>query len=185
MTTPAWTGPFTVIMVALAVSGCSTVSALTTGSLTGEAKPAAAAAPVDSNTPSARALQVGTTAARATKCGYNFNAAELKSQYLAAEAASGMGVAEISKLDRIYESGFAGVAKAVTKPDVYCTAAKTTTIKADLQRHMAGDYTPTKKKVVKADDGFFSGWGDSVPDKGPQFGSESWWESQVENAGNK
>ncbi|MEO1281931.1 MAG: hypothetical protein AAFR75_03935 [Pseudomonadota bacterium] len=183
MKTAAWTRLTAVLIVGLLTSGCSTVGALTTGSLTGgAAKPAAA---VDTNTPSARALQVGSAAARAMKCGYNFNAAGLKSKYLAAEASAGIGVAEIQKLDRIYESGYAGVSKAVTNPDVYCTGAKTATIKADLNRHLAGDYSARKRKVAKADDGLFSGWGDYVPEKGPAFGSDTWWESQRENASNK
>lgn len=161
--------------MALSLSGCSTLPSLTTGSVT---ETAPKVADTSHMTPQARALQVGTASARAIKCGYNFDPASLKSNYLAAEASAGLGVAQIGTLERVYDTGFNGVTKAVTNPSTYCTAAKTAVIKKDLTRHLAGDYSAPARKVAKADDGLFAGWTDTVQDKGPTFGSEAWWEKQ-------
>lgn len=166
----------------LGLAACSSAGGVTTGSLLngGEQKPAAAAAPQVSNDPTARALQVGSLSARASKCGYNFDAAALKSNYLAYEAAQGVQVTDLGRLDVIYETGYNGVAKAAGADPNYCNAARTAQIKTDLARHLAGDYSPPPQQVAKAEEqGFLGGFfdGDSV-DTGPSFGSESWWDSQ-------
>lgn len=175
-----------VALSAGAVSGCSggpSLPSLSTGSVFGGETSSVKKDDDSHLTPTARALQVGTTAARALKCGYNFDPASLKSNYLAAEASAGLSVDELGKLERVYDTGFNGVTKAVTDPEGYCTRQKTEVISADLQRHLAGDYSAKKKKVAKAEGGLFSGWADAVPDKGPSFGSDTWWEKQREAAG--
>jgi hypothetical protein len=141
-----------VASVAAALAGCSAGSGLTTGALLGEDKPAA---PV--NDSPARAFQVGTASARAVKCGFNFDPAKLKNNYLAYEKLQ-PGGQDISKVERIYDVSFNGVAKAVAAEGEYCSDAKTRQVKADLARHLAGDYTPNPPKP-KEDDGLFSGWG--------------------------
>ncbi|MCZ7596042.1 MAG: hypothetical protein M5U16_14980 [Hyphomicrobium sp.] len=40
----------------------------------------------------------------------------------------------------------------------YCTDAKTKIIKADLGRHLVGDYTP-RPQPKQEEEGLFSGWG--------------------------
>lgn len=141
-------------LVALALAGCgaSSSSLLSTGSLLGEDKPAA---PV--NDAPARAFQVGTVSARAVKCGFNFDPAKLKANYLAFERQQPSGQ-DIAKVERMYDVSFNAVAKAVAAEGEYCTDAKTRTIKADLGRHLAGDYTPSPPPPQE-DDGLFSGWG--------------------------
>jgi hypothetical protein len=98
------------------------------------------------------------TSARATKCGYNFDAAKLRSSFLAAEAAQAPGTDQTS-VEKTYDTAYSGVSKAAaSKPD-YCSPAKTAEIKADLTRHLAGDYAPAPPKPVEQEEGLFSGWG--------------------------
>lgn len=140
-------------LFALALTGCSGGSELlSTGSLLGESKPAA---PV--NDGPARAFQVGTVSARAVKCGFNFDPAKLKANYLAFERQQPV-TQDVTKLERMYDVSFNAVAKAVAAEGEYCSDTKTRTIKADLGRHLAGDYTPNPPQPQE-EEGLFSGWG--------------------------
>jgi len=145
------------------VAGCSSnpLPSLTTGSLFGSkpdaaaaaAAPAgtaapgvAAAAPVANgpkNDPTSRTLQVSRIAARAQRCGFNFDPVRLKGNFMAAEGAQpGADATQLGKLDQTYDSAFRGTLKATTKDEDYCTDARNGHIKAELARHLAGDYTP-------------------------------------------
>jgi len=147
-----------------AVSASATLSACgsslpspTTGSLFGGAQ---ATPQVAQNDSVSRALDVGANSARAIKCGYNFDPAKLRGQFLSFETTA--NAADAGKLAQIYDTAFNGVSKAVaTKRDDYCTADKTAAIKEALNRHLAGDYTPTPPKPVEEEDGYFSSWGAS------------------------
>lgn len=145
---------------ALLLAACSGNTTLTTGSLFGSnEKPAAAAAPAPPpNEPTTRAFQVGTVSARAAKCGFNFDPARLKANYLASEAKLGASPADMAKIEKIYSVAYNGVAKAVSSTTEYCTDAKTRVVKADLARHLAGDYSPSppKQPEPEEDDGLFS-----------------------------
>ena len=143
-------------LVAATLAGCSGTPSLSTGSLFGSDEPAKPAGPV--NDPPMRAFQVGTVSARAIKCGFNFDPAKLKSSYLTYEGQLAAG-GDLSKLERIYDVSFNGVAKAVAGERNYCSPQKTKQIKADLARHLAGDYTPTPRKQEPQEEGIFSGWG--------------------------
>lgn len=146
------------VLATAGLAACSEGSSLSTSSIFGgDSTPAAPPAPV--NTPAARALQVGGTAARANKCGYNFDASKLRANFLAAEAAQAPGTDQTT-VQKTYDTAYSGVSKAAaSKPD-YCSDAKTRDIKADLTRHLAGDYAPSPPKpVVEEDGGLFSGWG--------------------------
>ena len=149
----------TILILAMAAgfSGCSEGPSLSTSSIFGggETKQAALAKPT--NTPSNRALQVGTTAARATKCGYNFDAAQLRANSLAYEAGLAPGTDQ-SSVVKTYDISYSGITKAVANKPGYCTDQKTTDIKAALNRHLAGDYTPDPPKQVAKEEGIFSGW---------------------------
>lgn len=142
------------VVAALALTGCggSGSELLSTGSLLGESKPTA---PV--NDGPARAFQVGTVSARAIKCGFNFDPGKLKANYLSFERQQ-PSAPDMANIERIYDVSFNAVAKAVAAEGEYCTDAKTRTIKADLGRHLAGDYTPSAPPPQQ-DEGLFSGWG--------------------------
>jgi hypothetical protein len=147
-------------LVALVLAGCSGSSGLTTASLLGDDKPKG---PV--NDAPARAFQVGTVSARAVKCGFNFDPAKLKLNYLAYERQQPT-TTDIAKIERMYDVSFNAVAKAVASQGEYCSDAKTKVIKADLGRHLAGDFTPSAAPPQQDDGSLFSGWGSaSTEDK--------------------
>jgi hypothetical protein len=152
------------VLGAAALAGCSGASSITTGSLIG-GEQKAPAAPL--NDPPMRAFQVGTVSARAIKCGFNFDPAKLKASYLAYERGQ-PSAPDMVKIEKIYDVSFNGVAKAVAGEADYCTEQKTKTIKADLARHLAGDYTPSPLPEAPQEEGLFSGWGSADEDrKGP------------------
>lgn len=155
-------GPLWAALAAALLAGCSGNASLTTGSLFGgdqKSAAAAAAAPAPPpNEPTTRAFQVGTVSARAVKCGFNFDPARLKANYLASEAKLGATPEDMAKIEKIYNVAYNGVAKAVAATSEYCTEAKTKVVKGDLTRHLAGDYTPSAQKPAQPedDDGLFS-----------------------------
>ncbi len=170
--------------VGLCASGCSSGSGLSTGSLFGGATEAAApAAPVGpANDPTSRAFQVGSVSARAVKCGYHFDPAKLRTTFLATESAA-VAPADLPRVEKVYDTDFNGVTKAVAGQSGYCTPEKTADIKASLTRHLAGDFTPAPAKPApKEDGGWFSNWG-GAGDSGPKFGSGDWWEKQQDALG--
>ncbi len=156
---------------ALLLSGCSGSGGLTTASLTGGSEPAQAAAPSPSD-PTSRAVQVGATSARAVRCGFYFDPAKLKASFLAAEAAAGAAPEQLQKIEREYEYIRLSLTKKIGDDKDYCTEAKAREIKSDLNRHLAGDFTPPVKKE-QAQEGFLAGLMDggteSKPFKADQF----------------
>lgn len=165
---------------ALLMAGCSSGQGITTGSLFGGSSDStAAAAPPDNNTPTGRALHVGRVSARAVKCGYNFDAAALKSNYLAAEASNGLAIGDLTKVEQIYDTGYRGVMSAAASEPDYCNSKRTAVIKNQLNDVLAANYAPPQAKVV-ADTGVFGGLFDQdvVQEKGPSFGSSDWWDAQ-------
>lgn len=180
-----------VLVLAASLAGCSGGGGgLSTASvLGGDAAPTpAATAAVPAAVPSKptdRAFQAGAVSARAIKCGYNFDANQLRAAYLANEVGRGASNEEIAKVQQVYDVAHKGVAKATAEDPNYCTDKRTQEIKQDLGRLLAGDFEPPKRKVAKKqDEGMFSGWFDGgSEDSGPKFGSGDWWESQKEKVG--
>ena len=86
------------------------------------------------------------TSARAARCGYNFDGQRLRSSYLAFEAAQEGGQAKLANLEKTYDTTLAEVARKIAPSDEYCTDEQTQRIKADLTRHLAGDYSSPQKK---------------------------------------
>lgn len=175
-----------VLPLLLAACANSPLPSLSTGSVAADtAAPSAPAAPASD--PTSRAFQVGSTSARAVKCGYNFDPAKLKAQYLASETTLGTPVADLAKVEKVYDVSFNGVARGIAEKDAYCNEAKSKEIKADLTRHLAGDYSPRQKQQVakQEEGGFFSSIfdGDEAIDKGPKIGTTEWWEKQREAMG--
>lgn len=181
---------------AAALAGCSSNNGVSTASILGtaptpppagatQADVVAAAPVVPSSTPTDRAFQAGSVSARAAKCGYNFDAGQLKSAYLSSEMAR--GTLDTSQVDKIYNVAYNGVMKAAAEDPNFCNDRKTKAIKADLNRLLAGDFEPPPKKAVvakKDDGGLFSGWFDGgAQDSGPSFGSNDWWDKQKEKTG--
>jgi hypothetical protein len=128
--------------------------------------------------PKAKAVQVAWTAARAQKCGYNFDAAKLKASYLASEARAGVAQPQIAEFDKTYDTTFATVSTNIKADDTYCNERKTASIKSELQRHLAGNYTPNLPQEKKVASGglFDSLMTDAQPEK---FDSKTFWSDQM------
>lgn len=127
----------------LGLSACSSGTGLSTGSLFGASKPKE---PVtDERTE--RALYVGATSARATRCGYNFDAAKLRQSYLAYEAAHGGTPDDLAKAEKVYDYTTKSLASKIAQEEDFCSDAKTKEIKAALTQQLAGDFSAPKKKA--------------------------------------
>lgn len=150
------------VLLALPIAACSGGNVLQTGSLFGGgAKPEAAAQP--QSTVTSRALQVGSTAARAQKCGFNFDPVKLRTQYLASESA--LDPAGLTTAQQIYDTAYRGVSRGVAaKGEDYCTPGKVAVIKSALNRHLAGDFMPDATAAPSEGEGgggLFGGFGDT------------------------
>jgi hypothetical protein len=164
----SWAWAVLVCMTTLGACSNAPLPSLTTGSLFGskpdaQAATSVAAVPSIKNDPTTRTLQVSRVAAKAQRCGFNFDPVKLKANFMAAEGAQGgVDVAELSKLDQVYNGSFKGTLKSVKADESYCSELRTAHVKGDLNRHLAGDFAPgTPFKDPNADDdgGLFSGSG--------------------------
>lgn len=137
----------TIVCVGALAAACSNTASqiLETGSIFGGTQSeATAATPPPQPTATDRALQVAAVSARAQKCGYVFDPAALRQAFLAAEAASGVSVADLGGLSARYDYTAREVAKRIAPEADYCSADRTRVIKADLNRHLAGDFAPRR-----------------------------------------
>jgi hypothetical protein len=147
------------LLAAAVVSACSGGNPLTTSALMG-GNAAKAPEPVQAaNDPVARAMQVGTTSARALKCGFNVDPAKMRTQFLAAEAAA--NPADATRITQVYDTAYKGVTRAVaTQSENYCSERKVAQIKSSLTRHLAGDYSPEPPEPqAEEEEGLFGSLG--------------------------
>ena len=176
--------PGSVAMCALAVtiSACSGATPLSTASILGGgsaagATPAIPAAPA--STPQSRALRVGAVAARAVKCGYNFDPTNLRAGFLAFESTAGTPPDQLPTAEKAYDAAFSGVGKAIAGDKDYCTNERTKSIKADLTRHLAGDFTEPRPKAAKvaAQSGIFGSFYDpDCADCNKKFNADTYYD---------
>lgn len=116
----------------------------------------------------ARPVQVAWTAARARHCGFYFDPAKLRRDFLAAEAARAGDPAWLPKAEKAYDFTYVRVASALKGKSGYCTERTVDEIRTDLKRHLAGNYTPRPRKK-KEDSGTMFGFlsADDADDKMP------------------
>lgn len=132
------------ILIAIGLSpmllGCGTI-----GRVTGKegASTDAAARYVKPEDPLARPIQVAWTSARASNCGFMFDPAKLKSDYLADEARRGAAPNQMQKIAQAYDYTHDSVLKTISADPGYCNKERTDAIRQDLRRYLAGDYAPT------------------------------------------
>lgn len=129
-------------VIAIALTGCGGVERVT-GKI--GSNPEKEARNVAAEDPLARPTQVGWTSARASRCGFIFDPDQLRANYLASEARAGKTPAEIAKLERAYDYTRASVTKTIEDDLSYCTKERTAAIRHDLNRYLAGDYTPSAR----------------------------------------
>jgi hypothetical protein len=125
--------------------------------------------------PLARPVAVAWTAARAKRCGFYFDPAKLKVNYLAYERAQGASPEQLATLEKSYDTTYKGTADRVNTEADYCSDKKGLEIKTDLQRYLAGDYTPNLPKPKQvANCGFFGCGVDTTASNDP-FDSKKFW----------
>lgn len=141
------------VVLASALAACSGGGGVTTASLLGTP-----AAQPQADEPSERALHSASVAARASKCGYNFNPTKLRESFLAAEAANGATPEQMTKLGQSYDFTQTTVSKQISNPQEYCTEQRTRQVSTDLQKQLAGDFRAPKKPALPAS----AGWWDTA-----------------------
>jgi len=106
---------------------------------------------ITNDSPLARPIQVAWTSARAQRCGFYFDPAKLRTAYLGFEQRQpGMTGEQLAKIQVSYDTTFKSISDKVSADPNYCGDKKSAEIKADLNRHLAGDYAPNLPKP-KAD----------------------------------
>ncbi|HEX2447416.1 MAG TPA: hypothetical protein VHK26_04425 [Methyloceanibacter sp.] len=121
------------------LSACGTVGSLTTKDPETEAR---TIAPED---PLARPTQVAWTSARASHCGFIFNPAQLRSNYMASEVQAGKTPEQMQKIEEAYDYTLQSIAATIKDDPRYCSTERTAAIRKDLNRYLAGDYAPTAR----------------------------------------
>lgn len=138
--------PLLLATASLSLAACNAGPLLQTGSLT--AQPADAAP--KPATPLDRALNAAATSARAQKCGYFFDPAALRANFLAAETQRGTAEPELTKVSQAYDYTHRTVAGKIANNDDYCASdERTAGIKTSLNRLLAGNFeapAPEKKQ---------------------------------------
>ena len=137
-------------LTAFVASACGGVSLLSRGKSDEKTATAAAPPPPD---PMARPIQVAWTSARAAKCGFHFFPKELRAKFLANEARAGASPEAMQKITRAYDFTLTRITADLREVENYCSKPTVDEIRADLQRHLAGDYTPRVRKPKTDDEG--------------------------------
>jgi hypothetical protein len=152
--------------LAMSVAACSSLPGLSTSSITGgteKAKAPVPQGPVAVTDPLRRAIKIAETSARAEKCGYNFDPARLRANYLASEAQQGLDAASSTKLTATYDLARQTTWREIANDDDYCTAARTAAIKTSLTKVLANDFTVVEEK--KGQDGLWGSFASNTQDK--------------------
>lgn len=153
-------------------AGCGTnASGLTTASLT-----ASDTGSISNDDPMARPVGVAWTSARAKRCGFFFDGPKLRTTYLAWEQSKGAAGEQLAKIERSYDVTYKGTFDRAAADAGYCTDKKGGEIKADLQRHLAGDYTPNLPKPKVAESCGFLGCPTAASDE--PFDSKKFWQQK-------
>jgi hypothetical protein len=125
-----------------ALPGCGTIDQVRGKVGAGTDKEASNMASSD---PLARPTQVAWTSARASHCGFVFDPDQLRSNYLASEAQAGATPEQMQKIERAYDYTRESVLITIKDDLNYCNKERTTAISKDLNRYLAGDYTPSAR----------------------------------------
>jgi hypothetical protein len=160
-------------------AGCGGgASGLTTGATSADGPGSALA----NDNPMARPVAVAWTSARAKRCGFYFDPGKLRSSYLVYESQHGAVGDQLAKIQAAYDSTFNTISAKIGADADYCSDRKTAEIKADLQRHLAGDYQPNlpQPKAASASCGWF-GCTDVSTSADKPFDSKDFWKKQDAN----
>ena len=95
--------------------------------------------------PLARPIQVAWTSARASYCGFIFDPVQLRANFMAAELRAGNTPDQMQKIERAYDYTHDSVLGSIKGDVNYCSKDRLTAIRTDLNRYLAGDYTPSAR----------------------------------------
>jgi starvation-inducible outer membrane lipoprotein len=104
----------------------------------------AEAVEVKTEDPLARPIQVAWTSARAKYCGFLFDPVRLRANYLASAAATN-SPEQMKKIEKAYDYTFDSVLASIGDDTSYCSKSRTEAIRVDLNRYLAGDFTPSAR----------------------------------------
>lgn len=132
---------------AAGIAGCGSGAGLSTGSLIGGpgSAPSAPAGPKPI-TASDRAVYVAANVARAQRCGFYFDPAQVKANYIASEQQAGTPPDAMPRLEKEYDTTRQAVLAAIVNDAGYCTDGRTREVKAQLARQLAGDFNPPQRR---------------------------------------
>jgi hypothetical protein len=151
-----------------------------TSGLLGGASAADAPGGLSNDNPQARPVAVAWTAARAQRCGFFFDPARLRAAYLSYEAGQTQPD-QLAKTEKLYDSTYKAIRERVATDPEYCSETKTAEIKADLKRHLAGDFTPNFPKAKKVETCGFLGVACAETSSGP-WDTKKFWDDQAKNS---
>ncbi len=158
-------GAATVLTLAAIVSACSgnpgSTSSLqgTDGTGTGvtgltPVMPPDAPPGITNDSPMARPASVAWTSARAKRCAFFFDPDKLRTNYLAFEGRQ--PGQDLAKVTSTYDNTYKLILAKTSSDEGYCTEKRTGDIKADLNRHLGGDFAPNlPKPTMVANCGMF------------------------------
>jgi hypothetical protein len=131
-----------VALLAAALSGCSTIDRVRGKEGAATESEARNVTPED---PLARPIQVAWTSARAVKCGFIFSPDQLRANFLASEAQAGNTPDQMQKIGHAYDYTVDSMNQTIKDDLNYCNDDRTAAIRKDLNRYLAGDYTPSAR----------------------------------------
>lgn len=126
-----------ILLLALGLGACGMV---------GRSSREDAVAPA-AESPTARPVSVAWTAARARKCGFSFDGQKLRADFLAREARDGKAPETVAQSAQAYDIALARFTKSLSSTAGYCDKRRVEYIRLDLNRHLAGDFTPAPKRA--------------------------------------
>jgi hypothetical protein len=160
-----------------AAAGVAACSSGASGLITGSTQVVDTDAPggITNESPLARPIGVAWTSARAKRCGFYFDPQKLRTSYLAFEAKQSNGE-QLAKSEKTYDTTYQVISQRISGEPEYCSDKKGADIKAELARHLKGDFAPNfpKPKVVESC-GFF-GCGSGEPEQ--KLESKTFWEER-------
>src|SRR4029077_9048792 len=123
----------------LLLLGCGTVGRVTGNEGVATDTQARYVRPED---PLSRPIQTAWTSARAKYCGFMFDPARLKADYLADEQRRGADQYALARLSKTYDQTFESVTATIVADPNYCNNERLAAIRVDLRRYLSGDYEP-------------------------------------------
>lgn len=90
--------------------------------------------------PLSRPVQVAWTSARASRCGFIFQPAQLRANYLNQMQRLGTPASEMKRITEAYDYTYDSVTQTVEGQSGYCTKSKTDAIRKDLNQYLAGNF---------------------------------------------